>query len=186
MRYKIKYLILIFSFGLIFYSCKNDKANQEFIERLSSIENGLPSPYFNYYLYFKIDDDKFIETNITFLYKIYQDHYVETYKNNFNAFLTDLFTQNKPLKIEDIDMYKNKGYFFNVYNIDKKISNMNIENIKKKYLKSEQNSFILIPKELPSMSSLKTVLYEMFSNGYIITMNDYGGGYYSIEKYESK
>ena len=67
MRYKIKkYLILIFSFGLIFYSCKNEKANPEFIERLSSIENGLPSPYFNYYLYFKTDDDKLIETNITF------------------------------------------------------------------------------------------------------------------------
>lgn len=36
------------------------------------------------------------------------------------------------------------------------------------------------------MSSLKTVLYEMFLNGYVITMNDYGGGYYNIEKYQSK
>lgn len=186
MRYKIKYLILIFSFGLIFYSCKNEKANPEFIERLASIENGLPSPYFNYYLYFKTDDDKLIETNITFLYKLYQDHYVETYNNNLNAFLTDLFTQNNPLKIEEIDIYKNKGYFLNIYDIDKNISNMNIENIKKRYLKSEQESFILIPKELPNMSSLKTVLYEMFLNGYVITMNDYGGGYYNIEKYQSK
>ncbi|MBV8328521.1 hypothetical protein [Chryseobacterium sp.] len=186
MRYKLKYLILILSFGLLFCSCKNEKANPEFIEKLSAIENGLPSPYFNYYLFLKTKDGELIETNIIFLYKLYQDHYSQDYKNNFKGFLTDLFSEDKPLKMDDVNLYKGKGYLLNIYDIDKKILNMNIEDIKKEYLQSEQESFILIPNKVANISSLKTVLYEMFINGYIITINDYGGGYYNIEKYQSK
>ncbi|MDQ0478283.1 hypothetical protein [Chryseobacterium sp. MDT2-18] len=181
MRKLFKYFLLFFFLGLSFFSCKNEKINPEFIKKLVSIENGLPSPNFNFNLYFKIDNGRILETNIVFIYKIYQDSHSKN--DDFDIYLKDLFNQKKTLKIIDIKKYENKGYFFNVSEIDEKVLNMNIGEIEKEFLETEKEFFILKPNKM-NYSTVKTVLYKMFIDGYIITLSDYGGGYYSITKFK--
>ena len=85
----LKYIILLILLTFTF-SCNKRVKNQYFIDKLSSIQNGLPSPYFNYYLYFKMDNNKILETNINSIYKVYSDNYSNKY-NDFDLFLENIF-----------------------------------------------------------------------------------------------
>jgi hypothetical protein len=176
----IKYLILFFAVGFCFSSCENEKINAEFVHKLSSIENGMPSPYFNYDLYLELDDGSLIETNNVFLYKIYKDFHTNKYKD-FDRYLEDLFNKKIKLKIAEVLKYKKEEYHRSITQIDKTVLKLDIEDIEKKYLEKEQNYFVLTPNKI-DMSTIKTVLYRMFMNGYTITLNDSGGGYYNISK----
>jgi hypothetical protein len=59
---------------------------------------------------------------------------------------------------------------------------MNIKEIEKNYLKAKDNSFMLIPNTLEP-HQIRTILYKMFTEGYIINPSDFVG-YYSIRKYD--
>lgn len=171
-------ILLVFSF-----SCKQEVKNKEFINKLSSIQNGLPSPYFNYYLYFKMDNNKIIETNIDLVYEMYKDYYSQQY-TNLNIYLEKLLIGKEVIKSENINTLKKKGDFLiNVSEIDDEINKMHIENIEKSYLKAEQrDTFILKTGKIESVK-VRTILYRMFADEYIITFSDYGG-YYNIKRYK--
>lgn len=173
-------VLLVFSF-----SCKQEVRNKNFIDRLSSIQNGLPSLYFNYYLYFKVNNGKILETNIDLVYEIYKNYYSEDYKN-FNSYLENLFNEKETIKAEHISTLKKKGdVLANMSVIDNDIAIMSIENLEKQYLNLEkQNTFILRTGKIEPIK-VKTILYKMFINDYIITFSDYGG-YYIIKKYNEK
>jgi len=174
MRNYSKYIFLVLVISC--FSCKHEVKNIEFINKLSSIQNGLPSPYFNYYLYFKMDNGEILETNVDWVYKIYKDYYSKNYKD-FSFYLENLINQEETVKISDVVKYQKKGYFLNVIKADKHILVMSIESIKKDYLNAQKKqSFILKTGNIESVKA-RTILYKMFVDGYIITFNDYGGYY---------
>lgn len=170
---------------LFLVSCKQETKNKEFIDRLSSIQNGLPSPYFNYYLYFKMDNNKVIETNIDLIYEMYKDYYSQQY-TSLNIFLEKLLIGKEIIKSENINTLKKKGNFLiNVSDVDNEINKMSIINIEKSYLKTEpQDTFILKTGKIEPVK-VQTILYKMFTNEYIVTFSDYGG-YYNIKKYKEE
>lgn len=173
-------ILLIFSF-----SCTQEVKNKEFINRLSSIQNGLPSPYFNYYLYFKMDNNKIIETNVDLVYEMYKDYYSQQYAT-LNIYLEKLLTGKETIKSENINILKNKGDFLiNVTELDDEIDKMSIGDIEKGYLIAEQqDTFILKTGKIEPLKA-KTILYKMFADEYIITVSDYGG-YYNIKRYKEE
>ncbi|MGE8525838.1 hypothetical protein [Chryseobacterium rhizosphaerae] len=165
-------------------SCKNETRNRKFLDKLSSIQNGLPSPYFNYYLYFKMDNGEILETNIDLVYEVYKSHYSKQYLD-FRNFLDDLITQKETLKIADIKKYSKNDYFLNISKNEGNIERMDFENIKKTYLEeTKEQSFIFTPKNL-KQTQIRTILYKMFLDGYIISPNDLVG-YYNIRKYKDE
>lgn len=175
-----KHIILYFLIGFSFFSCKHEKINHKFIDKLSSVKNDLPSPYFNYYLYFKLDDGSLLETNIDFIYQFYQDKQISGDKD-FYSYLNDLFNRTEIITIRDVKKYDNQKYILNISKIDKNTEELEVKDVKKQYLKSEQDTFILSASKFDP-HIVKTILYKMFINGYIINLNDYGG-YYIIRTY---
>ncbi|ALR31270.1 hypothetical protein ATE47_12385 [Chryseobacterium sp. IHB B 17019] len=165
---------------LLLSSCKSNNDNIDFIKKLSTVTNGLPSPYFNYYLYFELEDGDLLETNIDLVHELYKDYYQHQYKD-FNVYLEDLFNKKLLLKSMDLAKYNRQDYFFTINKFDNEIDKMNISNIQKKYLISEKQSYIL-PLKKYKPTQLRTILYKMFSHGYLINFNDYSG-YYYISKY---
>lgn len=186
LRNSIGKLIYYFGYLLIITlccSCKNESKREVFIEKLSAIQNGLPSPYFNYYLYFKTDNDKILEANIDSIYTIYKIYYIKKYQN-FNSYLISIMEGRELVREIYINNVKETGdYLLNVEDINRNIDEMSVEEIERKYLKSEKQSFILATGNVTAMES-RNILYKMFFNGYIISFSDYGG-YYLIKKYES-
>jgi hypothetical protein len=186
LRNSIAKLIYYFGYLLIITlccSCKNESKREVFIEKLSAIQNGLPSPYFNYYLYFKTDNDKILEANIDSIYAIYKIYYIKKYQN-FNSYLISIMGGRELVREIYINNVKETGdYLLNVEDINRNIEEMSVEEIERKYLKSEKQSFILATGNVTAMES-RNILYKMFFNGYIISFSDYGG-YYLIKKYES-
>ncbi|MCJ8155258.1 hypothetical protein MKJ01_15950 [Chryseobacterium sp. SSA4.19] len=186
LRNRMKNLIYYYRFILfimLWVSCKNESNREVFIEKLSAIQNGLPSPYFNYYLYFKTDNDKILEANIDSIYAIYKIYYIKKYQN-FNSYLISIMEGRELVREIYINNVKETGdYLLNVEDINKNIEEMSVEEIERKYLKSEKQSFILATGNVTAMES-RNILYKMFFNGYIISFSDYGG-YYLIKKYES-
>jgi hypothetical protein len=186
LRNSIGKLIYYFGYLLIITlccSCKNESKREVFIEKLSAIKNGLPSPYFNYYLYFNTDNDKILEANIDSIYAIYKIYYIKKYQN-FNSYLISIMEGRELVREIYINNVKETGdYLLNVEDINRNIEEMSVEEIERKYLKSEKQSFILATGNVTAMES-RNILYKMFFNGYIISFSDYGG-YYLIKKYES-
>lgn len=181
MKNNLKYLGVLILL-LLFSSCKNEIKNKGFINKLSSVQNGLPSPYFNYYLYFKMDDNQILETNIDLIYAVYKDNYSKQY-SDFRIFLENLITQKEIIKAVDLKKYSN--YFFSISKVENNIERMNEEDIKKNYLEVEEHqSFVLQPKNL-TPPQVKTILYKMFENGYIISPNNLVG-YYKITPYKKE
>lgn len=177
----MKIIKLSILFLLLLISCKKDVDNMAFINKLSSIQNDLPSPYFNYQLYFKVDNGQLLETNVDVIYELYKDKYSHKYIS-FRDFLIILFNNSKSIKMAEIKKYFGKSYFLNVDKIDNNIYEKNIEFLEKKYFKKKQGTLLLLTKNLNS-SQIKTILFKMFLNGYVITLNDYTG-YYSVRKYK--
>lgn len=165
-------------------SCKNEVKNKVFINKLSTIQNGLPSPYFNYYLYFKTDNGKILETNVDVIYQLYKDYYFKKYKI-FNIYLESLILQKETIKINEINILKNKKYSpANISNVDIEIEKMNNQDIENKFLEKEGQDFVLKTNVVNSTQA-RTILFKMFSDNYIISPNDLIG-YYSIRKYKDE
>jgi hypothetical protein len=169
---------------LVSFSCKNEIKNKEFVNKLSSVQNGLPSPYFNYYLYFEMDNGQILETNIYLIYALFEDNYSKQY-SDFSIFLEKLITQKEIIKTSYLNKYSKNNYFFSISKVEHDIEVMNEEEIKKNYLEAvEEQSFNLIPKNLKP-TQIRTILYKMFVDGYIISPNDLVG-YYKIAPYKSE
>ncbi len=163
------------------FSCKNDSKHKVLIEKISTVENGLPSPYFNCYIYLKTDNGKILEANVDSIYEIYKSYYNQKY-NNFNSYLISIINGRDLVKEDYINDVKKKGaYLLNVNDVDKDISEMNLDEIERKYLNFEKQAFILVTGNLTATKT-RNILYKMFFEGYIISFNDYGG-YYFIKKY---
>lgn len=172
--------MLIFSF-----SCTQENKNKNFINKLSSVQNGLPSLYFNYYLYFKMDNNEILETNINLIYEMYKSYYSQEY-TDFNTYLKNLLNKKEIIKSEYVNDLKQKGDMLaNLSNIDNSIEKMSIENIEKKYLNLEQQDTFVLQTGKVETTKAKTILYKMFINDYIITFSDYGG-YYNIKRYHDE
>lgn len=183
MKNNLRYLGLLILM-LVSFSCKNEIKNKEFINKLSSVQNGLQSPYFNYYLYFKMDDDQILETNVDLIYVVYKDNYSKQY-SDFRIFLENLITKKEIIKTADIKKYSKENYFFSISKVEHDIEVMNEGDIKKNYLETTgEQSFLLTPKNLIS-AQIRTILYKMFENGYIISPNDLVG-YYKITPYKKE
>ncbi|WP_148285241.1 hypothetical protein [Flavobacterium sp. B17] len=173
-------IILIFSF-----SCTEKNKNKNFINKLASVQNGSPSLYFNYYLYFKMDNNEILETNIDLIYKMYKNYYSKKY-TDFNIYLEKLLNEKETIKSEYINILKkNNDLLANLSTIDNTIEKMSTENIEKKYLNLEQqDAFVLQAGKIETIK-VKTILYKMFTNDYIITFSNYGG-YYNIKRYSAE
>lgn len=180
MKYSFK---IIISLVLIIFcfSCNNETKNKAFIEKLATIENNSLSPYFSFHLYFKTDNDKIFESNVDGLYEIYKNSHSKNDKD-FKAYLERLFDQKEVIKMKDLKKFENGNKFFNIYHIEQNIDSMTIEEIEKKYLELEKDSFTFIPKKLNS-NEVATVLYKMFKDGYVVINSSDLVGYYSIAKY---
>lgn len=169
---------------MLCFSCKNESKHKVFIEKISTIQNGLPSPYFNYYLYLKTDSGKILEANVDSIYEIYKSYYSHKY-NNFNNYLLSVIDGKDLVKENYINTVKKKGdYLLNVNDVDKDISEMTVDEIEKKYLNLERQSFVLVTGNLTATET-RNILYKMFFEGYIISFSDYGG-YYFIKKYNDE
>lgn len=166
------------------FSCKDEIKNSAFIDKLATIENNPLSPYFSFHLYFKTDNDKIFESNVEGLYVIYKDSHSKNDKN-FDVYLKRLFSQKEIIKINDLKKFENGNKFFTLNQIEKNIDLMTIEEIEKKYLEKENDSFILVPRKLKS-NEIATVLYRMFNNGYVVINQSDLVGYYSIKKYNKE
>lgn len=183
MRNNLRYLGLLMLL-LVSFSCKNEIKNKAFINQLSTIQNGLPSPYFNYYLYFKMDNGQILETNVDVIYQLYKDY--DSKKNKkFNFYLENLIFQKDTIEINKINILKNKKYSpANISNVDTKIMEMDNRDIENKFLEKEGQDFILKTNVVNSTQA-RTILYKMFVDGYIISPNDLAG-YYKIATYKSE
>lgn len=179
MKISLKNLLLLLL--LVFSSCKSEFKKEILVDKLSSIENGLPSPHFNYRLYLAIDNNKILETNIDLLFELYKDEYSNKY-SSLKDFLKALFLHNEIIKVNDLTKYKGADYLINFSEIDNNINLKNIEDIQKEYLKAKNGHFLLFLTNLNS-SERYTILYRMFENEYLITLNDYVG-YYNLRKYD--
>lgn len=181
MKTHLKSIVLLLLL-LICFSCKNEVKNKVFINKLATIQNGLPSPYFNYYLYFKMDNGKLLETNVDVLYQLYKDYYSKKNKD-FNIYLENLITQKEIIKSNEINILKQKRYTpLNIDNIEKSIETMNTKEVETKFLIKEGEDFILKTNNV-NASEVRTILYIMFTNDYIINPSDYGG-YYILKEYK--
>ncbi|RMZ59691.1 hypothetical protein D1632_08690 [Chryseobacterium nematophagum] len=162
-------------------SCTEKNKNQNFINKLSSVQNGSPSLYFNYYLYFKMDNNEILETNIDLIYEIYKNYYSKKY-TDFTIYLEELLNEKVTIKSEYINtLKKNNVFLANLSTIDDTIEKMSTENIEKKYLNLEQKDAFVLQTGKIEATKVKTILYKMFTNDYIITFSDYGG-YYNIKR----
>ncbi len=174
------FIMLIFSL-----SCKQENKNKNFINKLSSVQNGLPSLYFNYYLYFKMDNNELLETNINLIYEMYKNYYSQEY-TDFNTYLKKLLNKKEIIKSEYINVLKKKGdLLVNLSTINNSIEKMSTEDIKKKYLNLEQQDTFVLQTGKIDTTKAKTILYKMFIDDYIITFSDYGG-YYNIKRYQEE
>jgi hypothetical protein len=168
---------------MLIFSCKQEMKNKAFINKLSSVQNGLPSPYFNYYLYFKMDNNKILETNIDLVYEMYKVYYSQEY-SDFNIYLEKILNGKEIIKSEYAVALKNKGDFLvNISDVDNNTEKMSTEDIGKNYLNLEQDDTFILKTGSIEPIKVKTILYRMFIKNYIITFSDYGG-YYNIKKYK--
>lgn len=182
MKNCIKFLGLLIIL-LLSFSCNQEMKNKAFIDKLSSVQNDLSSPYFNYYLYFKMDNNKILETNIDLVYEMYKVYYSQEY-SDFKSYLKKLLNGKAIIKTEYAVALKNeRDFLVNISDIDNNIEKMPTENIEKNYLNLEKVDTFILKTDLIEPIKVKTILYKMFVKNYIITFSDYGG-YYNIKKYK--
>lgn len=176
MKKKISIFISLFS---IIVACnkKTIKISDGFIKDISNTNPHVPSAYVEYNLYLRTDNNSIFETNITFLNDIYINHYKERY-NNLYGFLQVALKQNFVIENSVASKYE-----YMIFNEDPNIDKLSSEEIIKEYFvkDNEVDEYFFYPKNL-SVNKIKTVLYKMFLDGYLITFDDYGGKY-EIKKY---
>ena len=116
---------------------------------------------------------------------MYKNHYSQEY-TDFNTFLIKLLNKKEIIKSEYVNVLKKNGDMLaNLSTIDNSIEKMSTENIEKKYLNLEQQDTFVLQTGKVEATKVKTILYKMFINDYIITFSDYGG-YYNIKRYHDE
>jgi hypothetical protein len=96
-----------------------------------------------------------------------------------------LQVQKDTIEINKINILKNKKYSpANISNVDIKIMEMDNRDIENKFLEKEGQDFILKTNVVNSTQA-RTILYKMFTNGYVISPNDLVG-YYNIKRYREE
>lgn len=171
--------LIFFMFFILTISCNNKSDyDLQFVKKLAQMDDKNPSRYFNYNLFFILDNSQIIQTNINTVYKIYFDNYKKD--EDFETFLMKIFSKEQTLKISEIEKYNKQDYFYKIYSIDDKIYNDEIKNIINQYLKMSDTGYHLYPNNL-NKNEIATILYRMFDNNYKIQQNDYSG-YYSLKK----
>ncbi|HAO29490.1 MAG TPA: hypothetical protein DCQ68_21335, partial [Chryseobacterium indologenes] len=72
-------------------------------------------------MYFKMDDNKVLETNVDLIYEMYRNYYSKRY-TNFNIYLEKLLSRKEIIKSEYANALKKNGDFLlNISDIDHNI-----------------------------------------------------------------
>lgn len=166
--------ILFFLLFLVVLTCNKSShfINEEFVNKISINQDAsLPSAFVKYNLYVKVSENSILETNVKFLSDIYNSHFKDKYKD-FRSFLDSALNQNLIISVDISSQYE-----YGIFNIDNKVVNLSSKQIINKYLKVEKNNkYYFYPKQI-SASEIRTILYKLFLDNYLISFDDYGGKY---------
>lgn len=182
----IKLLLIIFSI----VSCNervNCLVNSTYIDEIAKFYDGNTDKLIKYVpdnitsiLFVKLDNNKIFCTSSFELHDIYLKYYSNNSDVcNFQCFLSKNLNQLSTLDYKSVEKHQ-----ILIFKEDQKIMEMNVEQLRLRYLIVRNGSLFFYPKDL-DYNIVYSVLYKLFLNGFVIHFDDYAGRYF-IEKYSMK
>ncbi|MDR2229429.1 MAG: hypothetical protein LBE39_08145 [Flavobacteriaceae bacterium] len=175
----INYISVLIIISLLLIACQKKIVSEGFIRKLAKTDNknilNIPDNATNH-LYVCLDNNKIFVTNVLELYDWYSNY--EDKSKDFYTFLDNVLNQRFKLKSTIATKYE-----YQSFTVNPNIMKLSSEVIIGKYFEQNESKekYYFYPKSL-SADDTQTILYKMFLEGYLISLNDYVGNYI-IEKY---
>ena len=182
---KLKKLIIIFGLLLVFASCQKKEVSfsKEMIEKLSVIDDRIPSNYTSLDLYVRINDTVIIQRTINDLFRYYKQNFTHDFKT-FDFFLDEVLNNDFKInqKANQKALYLD-GFTLN-RQIEKEYGQIGFDDFLKKYSKniSSKHFELELNKSSIKQGEYLSITYLLYKNKYDIVKDCYLGIDYIIKR----
>lgn len=169
------------------FSCqrRQDAFSAQMIQKLSTIEDEIPSVYNSLDLFIMINDSMIVQRSINDLFRNYKENYSEEFKS-FDVFLDEVLNKDFKLsrKTNDKLLYLD-GFTLNMH-IKKEYDKIGFENFLKKYSKNGSRNDIELELNKASIKEEEylSIAYLLYKNRYDIAKDCYLGKDYIVMREE--
>lgn len=183
----MKKFLALFLIVLMFFSCQRqqDAFSAQMIQKLSTIEDEVPSVYNSLDLFIMINDSMIVQRSINDLFRNYKENYSEEFKS-FDVFLDEVLNKDFKLsrKTNDKLLYLD-GFTLNMH-IKKEYDKIGFENFLKKYSKNGSRNDIELELNKASIKEEEylSIAYLLYKNRYDIAKDCYLGKDYIVMREE--
>lgn len=183
----MKKFLALFLILLVLYSCQRqqDSFSAQMIQKLSAIDDEIPSVYSSLDLYIMINDTMIVQRSINDLFRDYKENYSEEFIK-FDIFLVEVL--NKDLKLNR--KTNRKPLYFDGFTlnrqIEKEYNKIGFENFLKKYSKNSSRNDIELElnKTCIKEGEYLSIAYLLYKNKYDIAEDCYLGKDYIVKREE--
>jgi len=165
------YVLMVMVLSLTCVTC-NTKRHVPFseglIKTISEEDQNFPSSFFNLQFFCKCSDNKVLPLNI---YEIRELYLKEFSHINYRVFLTDLLNQRIDIQCKD----QNETFTINE-TVQKLYKEKNLNDFINLYCKEKKDNLFWLKKNIPD-NQRNTVLYFLFINNYLTSIDDYSGAF---------